>query len=134
METVFDKIISGSIPSYKIYDDTYCTGILDINPVKKGHCLLISKLSVATINELGSNEFAHMSNIVQRIAKQMRTALKADAVNVLINDGKAAGQEIPHVHIHIIPRFESDGGIDIGKKEKYADEEMEKYFQLLKIK
>ena len=133
METIFDKIISRSIPSYIVYEDDVCLVILDINPIRKGHLLVISKKSVATIDRLLSNELSAMMSVVQKADVKLREALNADAVNILINDGKDAGQEIPHVHMHVIPRFKGDGELDINKKSPYTDGEIKKYQEMLRF-
>lgn len=131
METIFDKIIAGAIPSYKIYEDDFCIVILDINPIRKGHCLVISKKSVDIITKLDSDTLSHIISAVQAVDKRLREKLGADAVNVLVNDGKDAGQEIPHVHFHVVPRFSGDGNMSV--KEKYADGEIEKYYNKIKF-
>ena len=130
---VFKKIIDGEIPSKKIYEDDYCIAILDLNPFRKGHCLVISKECKATIEELDSTTLSHMINAASLISKKMRDALNADDTNVLINNGPAAGQEIPHVHMHVIPRFEKDGPLFGIEKQKYEDGEMELYREKLTL-
>lgn len=131
METIFDKIIAGSIPSYKIYEDEYCLVILDINPIRKGHCLVISKKSVDTITKLDNKELCAIINAVAKIDSRLREKLGADAINIIVNDGKDAGQEVPHVHFHVVPRYSGDGSI--GQKEKYDEGEIEKYFEKIKF-
>lgn len=131
---VFDKIIKGEIPSKKIFENEYCIAILDISPIRKGHTLVISKESVQTIEELSENSIKNMMTVCRSISKKMRTALSCDATNIMINNGKEAGQEVPHVHIHIIPRKKGDGELVISKKEVYREGEIEKYASLLSIK
>ena len=132
--TIFDKIITKEIPSFTLYEDECCIVIVDINPIFKGHSLVISKESVQSITELSDDTLRNIINIVKRLDKKMRDSIKADAVNVLLNDGKEAGQEIPHVHFHVIPRFKDDGGeINLSKKTKYAEGEAEKYSKLLRL-
>lgn len=130
---VFKKIIDGEIPSKKIYEDDYCIAILDLNPFRKGHSLVISKECKSTIEELDSTTLSHMINAASLISKKMRDALNADDTNVLINNGPAAGQEIPHVHMHVIPRFEKDGPLFGIEKQKYEDGEMELYREKLTL-
>ena len=74
-----------------------------------------------------------MINAASLISKKMRDALNADDTNVLINNGPAAGQEIPHVHMHVIPRFEKDGPLFGIEKQKYEDGEMELYREKLTL-
>lgn len=131
---IFDKIISGEIPSQKVFENEYCIAILDISPVRKGHTLVISKESKAKIEDLTAETLSNMMLVSRTISKKMHTTLGASATNVLINNGKVAGQEVPHVHIHIVPRHENDGEFIISKKETYSEGEMQKYASLLSIK
>lgn len=130
---VFNLIIDGVIPSKKIYEDDECIVILDINPIKKGHCLVIPKCNVATIEELDDYKLSHIFKISKVVSANLRKVLKADSTNIMINNGKEAGQEVPHVHIHIIPRYKSDNGINFGVKETYEKGEIEKFQNKLKF-
>ena len=81
---IFDKIIAGEIPSNKVYEDDYCIVILDIAPIRKGHCLVISKESVDTISKLTEKTYLNICNVVRRLSQVMREQLPCDAVNVFI--------------------------------------------------
>ena len=130
---VFDRIIAGEIPSHKIYEDDFCISFLDIAPIKKGHSLVVPKKCVPTIDMLSDQDIAALFSVVRKIDAKMRESLKCDAVNILINDGAAAGQEVGHVHVHLLPRFNGDGGFDIRVKEKYDDGEAVRFCELLKL-
>ncbi len=107
--TIFERIIKGEIPSRKIYEDDTCIAILDIAPRSKGHTLVISKEVYPTLKDAPSETVAHMMDIVRKMDMKMRDALKADGTNVIINNSPASGQEVPHLHIHVIPRYTDDG-------------------------
>ena len=109
MATIFTKIIDGTIPSIRIYEDELCIVILDIEPVAKGHALVIPKQCWSSVVECPEEVFAHIMKIVQKVDKRLREVLAADATNIVINDGPAAGQEVPHLHVHVIPRYVKDG-------------------------
>lgn len=109
MPTVFELIIRGEIPSTKLYEDDTIIAILDINPVHKGHALIIAKHPYPTFTDCPISTLSHMMEIAQRIDLKQREVLHSDGSNILINNGKAAGQEVPHLHIHVIPRFTDDG-------------------------
>ncbi len=109
MSTIFEKIIKNEIPSKKIYEDDICLVILDINPVNKGHALVINKKPYPTFSECPVDELSHMMEIAKKVDKMQREKLKCEGTNVLINNSKAANQEIPHLHIHVIPRYSDDG-------------------------
>src|SRR5690554_5989985 len=101
METLFTKIGKGEIPAEILYSDDLCFAILDIAPVNKGHALVIAREAYPTIEETPLNVLERMMEVVQKLSKKMGEELKADATNVIINNGPAAGQEVPHIHIHI---------------------------------
>ena len=112
--TVFEMIINGDIPSTKIYEDDVCIAILDIAPRAKGHTLVISKQVYPTIADAPTETLAHMMDIVKKVDVKMREALSADGTNVIINNSPASGQEVPHLHIHVIPRKAGDGNLHHG--------------------
>lgn len=130
---VFRKIIDGELPSSKVYEDDYCLAILDLNPFRKGHTLVIAKEDKALIEDLKDETLNHIIKAVKIISHKMRTSLGADDTNILVNNGAYAGQEIPHVHFHVIPRFKDDGPLFSLNKQKYEDGEMEEYRKKLSI-
>ncbi len=130
-ETVFTKIRDGVIPSYKLYEDEYCFVILDINPVSKGHGLVISKEPYSDMSECPADVLSHLVVVASELDKRFREKLKCDATNVLINNGPASGQEIPHIHIHVIPRYKDDKVKFCFTHVAYAEGEMERYFKEL---
>ena len=134
MATVFEMIRDGEIPSVKIYDDELCFVILDLSPVNKGHALVIAKEAAPTFTEIPEDTLCHMMGVARKVDSKMREVLGADGTNILINNGPASGQEVPHLHIHVIPRFSGDGKTyAFPKKEKYAEGEMAEYGEKLKI-
>lgn len=130
---VFEEIIKGNIPSSKIYEDDVCIAILDIAPFEKGHVLLIPKCNESLIENVDNKTLSHLFTLVAVISKKLRTSLKADDTNILINNGPVAGQEVKHVHIHIIPRFKERPNLPTMQKQKYDDGEQEKYKNALII-
>lgn len=131
--TVFEMIIKGDIPSTKIYEDDSVIAILDIAPRAKGHTLVISKNVYPTIEEVPLDVLSHMMEIVKKVDEKMRLALKADGTNVIINNSPASGQEVPHLHIHVIPRFKNDGISFFPPALKYEENEAKEYGEKLKI-
>lgn len=105
MDTIFTKIIKGEIPSTKLYEDYRCIVILDINPLEKGHLLVIAKEEKAFIEDFSNHDFMNLMSIAKDFSQSLIKNLPCDATNIIINNGKAAGQEIPHLHIHVIPRY-----------------------------
>ena len=134
MATVFEMIRDGSIPSTKIYEDEQCFVILDLSPVNKGHALVIAKEAVPTFTEINADTLHHMIDVARKVDKKMREVLHADGTNILINNSPASGQEVPHLHIHVIPRFNGDKKtFAFPSKEKYMDGEMAEYGEKLKL-
>ncbi len=134
MATVFEMIRDGIIPSVKLYEDDTVFVILDLSPVNKGHALVISKEAAPTFDAVPASTLDHMMEIAKKVDRKMRDTLKADGTNILINNGPASGQEVPHLHIHVIPRYKDDGKtFSFPAKEKYAEGEMAEYGEKLKI-
>lgn len=135
MASLFTKIINGEIPSIKLHEDERCIIILDINPNNKGHALVIPKLEVETITDCPEDILQHLMVMVKKVAEKQVKILSCDGYNVLVNNKPASGQVIPHLHIHVIPRYERDGNWFAGgfKHHPYEDGEMEKYGERLRL-
>lgn len=126
MATVFEMIINGDIPSVKLYEDEKALVILDINPAVKGHALVIAKHPYPVFTECPDEDLAHLMSIAKRVDLKLREVLSCDGTNILINNGPASGQEIPHLHIHVIPRYSNDGQSLGFTKTKYEEGEINK--------
>lgn len=112
MSSLFSKIIAGDIPGAFVAQEEHWVAILDRFPSAPGHLLLIPRHEAPLLAQLASEApqaAANMGDIIGRGCDCLYAALNCDAVSVLIRDGAAAGQEIPHVHIHLIPRFAAEG-------------------------
>ena len=109
-KTIFEKIASGEIPSFKVYEDENTFAFLDISPASYGHTLVIPKKPYKNIYEIPTEEAGKLFQAVKKVAVTIKKALEADGVNIVMNNEAAAGQIVFHAHIHIIPRFENDGG------------------------
>ena len=107
-ECIFCKISKGEIPSMKVYEADDALAFLDINPRNKGHTLVIPKRHYETVMEMPDEEVGELFKTVKKIAMAVKEGVEASGVNISQNNGKAAGQVVPHVHFHVIPRFETD--------------------------
>ena len=105
-ETIFQKIIRGEVPAEKVYETDQVLAFLDIKPVHKGHTLVIPKTPVRDIFDLGDDDAGHLMRAIVRVANAVKQVTEAPGFNVVANNGAAAGQEVFHLHFHIIPRFE----------------------------
>lgn len=109
-KTIFEKIVAGEIPCYKVYEDSETFAFLDINPSQYGHTLVITKQPFKNIYEIPGEIAGQLFQTVQKIAAAVKKATESDGINIVMNNESAAGQIVFHAHIHIIPRFENDGG------------------------
>ena len=114
-ETVFAKILRGEIPCHRVYEDDSVLAFLDVNPLSRGHTLVIPKEPAETLDQLSEDAAAALGRVLPRIARAVLAATGASAFNILQNNGAAAHQAVFHVHFHIIPRLD-DRGLDIGWK------------------
>ncbi|MBU1131428.1 HIT family protein [Patescibacteria group bacterium] len=108
MDCIFCKIIEGELPSAKVYEDKRILAFLDINPVNKGHVLVIPKEHYNNFLELPPDLLKELIVVVQKLSQPIMEAVGADGFNLVLNNGQAAGQLVHHVHFHIIPRFNND--------------------------
>lgn len=127
MDCIFCKIIDGNIPSEKVYEDDLFIAILDINPVNKGHLLVLPKKHSENIFDFDEPEISNIMKVIKKLSKALMDALNAEGVNIIQNNCKAAGQIIFHSHFHIIPRYSGDG-IKIGMIHgKYNEGEIKEF-------
>ncbi|KAA8433664.1 HIT family protein [Weissella sagaensis] len=110
MSDIFDKIIDGSIPSYKVYEDDNVLAFLDLTQATPGHTLVVPKKHVADIFEYDDELAAQVLGVLPKIAQ----AIKASdehivGLNIINNNGEYAGQSVFHSHFHLLPRYEDDG-------------------------
>lgn len=105
---VFCKIIGNEIPSSTLYEDENFMAIMDISPANKGHVIILSKSHIKDVCELDENSAKNAMVVVKKLANAIKKELGCDGLNVLQNNGVAAGQTVFHYHIHLIPRFNDD--------------------------
>jgi histidine triad (HIT) family protein len=106
---VFCDILAGKRPASFVFEDDICTAFLDIQPINRGHVLVIPNRHAAHLADLDPEVGAHMFKIAQRVALALRgSRLGCDGVNLFLADGSVAGQEVMHVHLHILPRYRND--------------------------
>ncbi|UXR77682.1 MULTISPECIES: HIT family protein [unclassified Staphylococcus] len=121
-ETIFSKIITGEIPSYKVYENEYVYAFLDISQVSKGHTLLIPKKASPNIFETDAETMKHIGEALPIVANAIKEAFNPDGLNIIQNNGSYAAQSVFHIHFHLIPRYENDiDGFDY-KWETHEDE------------
>jgi len=109
-DCIFCQIVDGEIPGRIVYEDDDAVAFLDANPMAPGHTLVVPRNHHETLGDLPADEADAVFAALHRLAPAIEAAVDADASTVAFNNGEAAGQEVPHVHGHVIPRFEGDGG------------------------
>ena len=107
---IFCDIISGLAPASFVHQDDLCVAFMDIHPVNPGHVLVVPRSHAALLTELDEASAGHLMQVAQQVdAALRRTGLKCEGVNLFLADGRAAGQDVFHVHLHVFPRFQGDG-------------------------
>ncbi len=129
MSSIFSQIVAGEIPARVVYEDETTLAFLDVNPLAPGHTLVIPKAEYERLNDVPNDVAAELYATIHRLVPAVEAAVDADATTVAFNNGEAAGQEVPHVHCHIVPRFDGDGGGPIhaiaGETPSLADDDLD---------
>src|SRR5258705_6409065 len=113
-ETVFSKILRGEIPCHRVYEDDHVLAFLDVNPISRGHTLVIPKEPAETLDALSDEAAAAIGRVLPRLSRAVLAASGATAFNILQNNGVSAHQAVLHVHFHIIPKHDDGTGLGIG--------------------
>ncbi len=121
---IFCKIAAGEIPSNTIYEDDSFRVILDLGPATKGHALVLPKNHYANLFEIPEDVLADAAKVAKKVAGTMKEKLSCDGLNLVQNNGEAAGQTVMHFHLHIIPRYANDGQHILWKPTSPSPEEL----------
>ena len=127
-DCIFCKIVAGELPCSKVYEDDELLAFMDIGPIIKGHTLVIPKKHYDPLIETPLPVLEKIIALVQRIARAHIVGLNAQGLNVTQANGSCAGQAVPHIHFHVIPRFETDGHSWNWRSKRYENpDEMEAF-------
>ncbi|HET7324845.1 MAG TPA: HIT family protein [Halococcus sp.] len=125
----FCGIVAGEIPGRIVFENDTVTAFLDANPLAPGHTLVVPNDHHERLDDIPTDLASDVFAALHRLTPVVESIVDADGTNVAFNNGPAAGQEVPHVHGHIIPRFEDDGGAPIhviaGDRPDLADDELD---------
>ncbi len=108
-DCIFCKIANGQIPAKTLYEDDDFRVILDLGPATKGHALILPKEHADNLYELPEDTASRILPVAQKVAGKIKEKLHCDGLNLIQNNGEAAGQTVMHFHMHMIPRYENDG-------------------------
>ncbi len=120
-DCVFCKIAAGELPSTKVYEDDNVLAFMDIAPIVKGHTLVIPKRHCDSLSDVPLDLLEKLIAISQRVMKAQMSELGADGVNIHQSNGAVAGQVVPHIHFHVVPRFAGDGHSWNWRSQSYDD-------------
>lgn len=107
-DCIFCKIAGGEIPAATLYEDEDFRVILDLGPASRGHALILPKQHYANLYEMPDELLGKAMSLAKKMGKAMKKALKCDGLNLVQNNGTAAGQTVFHFHMHLIPRYDND--------------------------
>jgi histidine triad (HIT) family protein len=108
-QCIFCRIIHGEIPCHKVLETEHGLAFLDIGPLAEGHILWVPRDHIVALDDLDESQAAGLCRSLPRLGRAIRNVVAADGYNVLQNNGRVAGQEVMHLHFHLIPRREGDG-------------------------
>jgi histidine triad (HIT) family protein len=109
-DCLFCKIVARQIPAYVVYENDHVLAFLDVTPRSPGHTVVIPKTHAPTIVTLPDAELAPLFAAVKKVDQLLLNSLAPDGMTIGINQGKASGQEVDHLHVHLVPRWHGDGG------------------------
>ncbi len=130
-DCLFCKIVRKEIPATVVYEDDATLAFVDIKPINPGHLLVVPKAHFADYASADEATLSAIAQVGQKMGKALMSALGAPAFNIGVNNGRAAGQLVDHLHLHVIPRFEGDGH-EHWHGRPYAEGEMEEVGQKLR--
>jgi histidine triad (HIT) family protein len=134
MDCIFCKIISGQVPARKVYETQNSLAFLDAFPLARGHVLVIPKAHYVKVQEMSKSDTADLFEIVRLVSRKIEHL--APSSLVAVHNGKESGQEIPHVHVHLIPRNSKDGAGPVhsmfAKRPNLNDKEFDEIAEILR--
>lgn len=128
-ECIFCSIVEGDVPSRTVYETDEVLAFLDVNPLAEGHTLVIPKAHHERLTDMPESLSTEVMDALYRVTGAVEAAVDAEATTIAFNNGEAAGQEVPHVHGHVIPRWSGDGGGPIhavaGRRPELGEDELD---------
>ncbi len=124
---IFCEIVAGRASASAVYEDDEILAFLDLFPINQGHTLVVPKTHAASLADMDSEVGGRLFGAARRLAQSLRdSGVRCEGINLFLADGEVAGQEVFHVHLHVIPRYEGDGfGLRIPSKDQSSREDLE---------
>ena len=124
---IFCEIVARRADASVVYEDEHVMAFLDLFPVNEGHTLVIPKTHATHLNDMNPESGMHVFRAAHRLAQAVRESeIRCEGVNLLLADGEVAGQEVFHVHLHVLPRYEGDGfGLRMGGRGEPSREQLQ---------
>jgi histidine triad (HIT) family protein len=133
MSTIFEKIIRGEIPSAKVYEDEFVFAFMDAGQVNPGHVLVATKKPFVTLMDADEESAAAMMRAACRIAKAVQEAFRPDGITVLQANKPAGWQTVPHLHLHVLPRYDNDGVDLTWPRKEPGMEKLREYAAMIRV-
>ncbi|MEK6861276.1 MAG: HIT family protein [Nanoarchaeota archaeon] len=133
-QCIFCSIAEGKIESKMIYEDPSVIAVLDINPANKGHVIVFPRRHVQVLGQLSDEEVMHLFKVVNKASVVIFENIKAEGTNIFLANGAIAGQNMPHVIVHVIPRFQGDEVVFEWKGKKMSEKDLDDVKNLLSDK
>lgn len=133
MDTIFTKILNGSVPGVILYQDDLCFAFMDAGQVNPGHVLVATTRPYPTLMDTDEESATAMMRLARRVAVAIQDAYNPDGITVLQANGIAGWQTVPHVHMHVLPRYENDGAELVWPRKDPGLEAMKKYAKRIQL-
>jgi histidine triad (HIT) family protein len=131
--TIFERIIQGEIPSVKIYEDALVYAFMDAGQVNPGHVLVATRKPYETLMDADEDSATAMMRAATKIAKAVQAAFQPDGITILQANKPAGWQSVPHLHLHVLPRYKNDGVDLIWPRKEPGLEKLREYAAKIKI-
>jgi histidine triad (HIT) family protein len=125
-QCIFCKILAGEIPAHKVYEDSKVLAFLDIKPANLGHVLLIPKKHYSVLPQMPDDEVCYLFAVAKQLSGVIFDTVGAEGVEIRQRNGQVAGQLVPHVHVHIIPRYQNDNVPTDWNPKEFSEAELKK--------
>jgi histidine triad (HIT) family protein len=133
MSTIFERILSGEIPSARVYEDEYVFAFMDAGQVNPGHVLIATRKPYVTLMDADEESVVAMMRAAHRIARAVQEAFRPDGITILQANKPAGWQTVPHLHLHVLPRYDNDGVDLTWPRKEPGMEKLREYAALIRL-